>query len=126
MLMIRTILYSPFLPFIVVFCHVIEVGDPDDLFRLEAFVRSLETAKQHSDATAKMYHQCKALYDAALRYAEMPASGGSSGSQPQDNGFDEFDAFIQTFGMPSLGALGKPGNESLFRAMEEEQGMDMM
>ncbi len=120
--LIRTILYSPFLPFIVVFCHVIEVGDLDDLSRLEAFVRSLETAKQHSDATAKMYHQCKALYDAALRYVEMTASRGW---QPQSNSFDEFDTFIQTFGMSPLGALGNPGNESFIRAMDQEQGMDM-
>ena len=122
LMLIRTILYSPFLPFIVVFCHVIEVGDPDDLSRLEGFVRSLETAKQHSDATAKMHCQCKALYDAALRYVEMTASRGS---QPQDNTFDELDAFIQTFGLPPFGALDNPGNESLFRAMGQEQGMDM-
>jgi hypothetical protein len=115
-------LYSPFLPFIVVFCHVIEAGDPDDLSRLEAFVRSLETAQHYSEATAKMYYQCKALYDSALRYVEMSTSRGS---QLQDNSFDEFDAFIQTFGMPPLGALGNPGNECLFRAIDQDQGIHM-
>jgi hypothetical protein len=112
------------MPFIVVFCHVIEVGDPSDLARLGGFVKSLETAQHHSDATAKMYRQSKLLYEAALQYTGIMAAKDSA---PQDNnGLEEFDAYIQSLGMPPLGALGNPGLESLFHNLETDQGMDVL
>ncbi|KAK4158455.1 hypothetical protein C8A00DRAFT_28460 [Chaetomidium leptoderma] len=118
-----TILYNPFMPFIVVFCHVIEVGDPADLARLDGFVTSLETAQHHSEATAKMYRQSKLLYEAALQYTAVIAA--KSAAAPQDNNsFEEFDAYIQSLGMPPLGALGNPGNETLFHTLGMDQGMD--
>lgn len=102
---------------------MIEIGDPGDLSRLEAFVRSLEAAKHHSEATAKMCRQCKVLYNAALQYTE---SSTSKGSQAQDhNDFEAFDSFIQTLGMPPFGALEGLGNDYLFQAMNQEQGLNV-
>ncbi|KAK4178074.1 hypothetical protein QBC36DRAFT_344944 [Triangularia setosa] len=95
-----TILYNPFMPFIVVFCHAIEVGDPSDLARLDSFVKSLETAQYHSEATAKMYRQSKLLYEAALQYTGVMAAKSRA---PQDNSLEEFDAYIQALGMAPLG-----------------------
>jgi hypothetical protein len=119
----RTILYNPFTPFIVVFCHVIEAGDPRDLARLDGFVKSLETAQHHSESTAKMYRQSKLLYEAALQYTGMVAGRSAA---PQGNSFDEFDAYIQSLGMPPMDALGNPGNETIFDQLGTDQGMDVM
>lgn len=117
----RTILYNPFVPFIVVFCHVIETGDPQDLLQLEAFVRSLEAAKEYSDATAKMYHQSKVLYEAAVQYKELVAS---KSMDYRDSSLHEFDAYIQDLGMAPLGLLGNPGSELLFHDMDKAQGSE--
>lgn len=99
------------------FCHVIETGDPQDLARLDAFVKSLETARQFSEATAKMYHQSKVLYDAAKQYTELTAS---KGIEQQDTSLEEFDAYIQGLGMVPLGLMGNPGNELLFQNNDAE------
>ncbi|KAK4194932.1 hypothetical protein QBC40DRAFT_317728 [Triangularia verruculosa] len=117
-----TILYNPFMPFIVVFCHAIEVGDPSDLARLEGFVKSLETAQLHSEATAKMYRQSKLFYEAALQYTTVMAAKNRA---HQDNSLEEFDAYIQALGMPPLGELGNPGNEMLFH-LEPDQDMGLL
>jgi hypothetical protein len=110
-------------PFIVVFCHVIEVGDSSDLSRLKGFVKSLETAQRFSEATAKMYRQSKLLYDAALQYTGIIAAKSTA---RQDNSIEEFDAYIQSLGMPPLGALGNPGNDTLFNNLEMNQSTDML
>jgi hypothetical protein len=111
------------MPFIVVFCHVIEVGDPRDLARLDGFVKSLETAQHHSEATAKMYRQSKLLYQAAVQYTGIMAAKSTA---PRDNSLEEFDVYIQSLGMPTLGALGNPGNETLFYNLETDQDMDVL
>ncbi|KAJ4302456.1 hypothetical protein N0V88_002600 [Collariella sp. IMI 366227] len=103
-----TILYNPFTPFIVVFCQAIEVGDPDDLARLDSFVRCTANPKL--------------LYEAALQYTGIMAAKNTAA---QNNSLQDFDAYIQSLGMPPLGALGNPGNETLFHNMGIDQGVDM-
>ncbi|KAK7398427.1 hypothetical protein QQX98_012178 [Neonectria punicea] len=65
-----TILHNPFIPFIVIFCHVIESTDDttDDLGRLEMFVKTLETARLHSGATSNTHRHFEVLYQVALQY----------------------------------------------------------
>jgi hypothetical protein len=63
------------------------------------------------------------FHDAALQYTDIMASRRAA---PQDNSFEEFDAYIQSLGMPPLGAMGNPGNESLFHNLEIDQGMDIL
>lgn len=67
----RTLLYAPFIPFIVVFCQVIETRDEIDLSRLQSFVASIDTGPPFPDAAANMYRLFKALYRVALRYIEF-------------------------------------------------------
>jgi hypothetical protein len=70
-----------------------------------------------------MYRQSKMFHDAALQYTDIMASRRAA---PQDNSFEEFDAYIQSLGMPPLGAMGNPGNESLFHNLDIDQGMDIL
>ncbi|CAI7617849.1 unnamed protein product [Penicillium discolor] len=66
-----TILFTPFVPFIVMFCHTIETRDKGDLDRMYAFLESIECACQHSNAIAKHHHLSGVLYSVALRYTEL-------------------------------------------------------
>ncbi|KAI0391910.1 fungal-specific transcription factor domain protein [Xylariaceae sp. FL0594] len=74
-----TILYAPFIPFIVVFCLVIETADREgDLRRLADFVRSLETACEFSGAVRKLHRLCQVLYTIAELYVEAKKKSSST------------------------------------------------
>ncbi|KAH7140388.1 hypothetical protein B0J13DRAFT_557619 [Dactylonectria estremocensis] len=90
-----TILYNPFIPFIVIFCHVIETMDDssDDLVRLKLFVDSLKTARFHSEANANIHCHFEVLHDVALQYSEMKIKTGME--QLNDTGL-QLDAYIQS------------------------------
>ncbi|KAH8164700.1 hypothetical protein CIB48_g3538 [Xylaria polymorpha] len=95
-----TILYAPFIPFIVIFCLVIETSDATDLARLHAFVTSLETACDVSSSVRKLHQLCQVLYTVAELYVEAkaarPVGGGS-----------EFDVYLSQLGfMPVDEAAG--------------------
>lgn len=70
---IRTPLFAPFIPFIVVFCHVIETRDEADIARLGAFVASIQPAAAASDAAAKLHRLLQVLHGVAARWVELPA-----------------------------------------------------
>ncbi|KAI1325692.1 fungal-specific transcription factor domain protein [Xylariaceae sp. FL0255] len=68
-----TILYAPFIPFIVIFCLVVETSDREDLQRLRDFVTSLETACEYSGSVKKLHQLCQVLYNVAEVYIEAKA-----------------------------------------------------
>lgn len=65
-----TILYAPFVPFIVLFTHVIQASDKDDLRRLEEFVTSLQGSRTLSKAIDKLHRLCRIMCDVATLYVE--------------------------------------------------------
>ncbi|KAK7699663.1 hypothetical protein SLS64_011436 [Diaporthe eres] len=71
-----TLLFAPFIPFIVVFCQVIETQDKADLDRLGAFVASIQPATASSDAAAKLHRLFQVLHGVAARYVELSARHG--------------------------------------------------
>lgn len=73
-LYLRTILFSPFIPFIVLFCHVIETGSTEDLDCLHTFISSLESACQHSSAIARHHDLFQVFYNVAMRYTELKSA----------------------------------------------------
>ncbi|KAL6915323.1 hypothetical protein FSST1_006818 [Fusarium sambucinum] len=70
------ILHSPFVPFTVVFCHIIETCDKHDIDLLESVIEALKSATDSvpSSGVRKEYHLFKALYDAACSYIEARLS----------------------------------------------------
>lgn len=99
----RTIIYAPFIPFIVIFCLVIETNDAEDLQRLADFVKSLEVAKDVSPSVGQLHHLCQVLYNIALLYVEAKAQ------QPVDQDMaplgNEFDMYLSQLGfMPNTTA----------------------
>lgn len=88
-----TILYTPFIPFIVVFCHVIETTDPGtDLEQLHSFVASMEPALQLSESATRMQHLFQVLYNVALKYLEVKMS------REQLSVGREFDTYLNALG----------------------------
>lgn len=65
-----TILYAPFVPFIVIFCHAIETSDKEDLKRLEEFANSLQAARAVSEAVDKLHRLCRIMCDVAALCVE--------------------------------------------------------
>ncbi|KAI1258936.1 fungal-specific transcription factor domain protein [Xylariaceae sp. FL1019] len=95
-----TILYAPFIPFIVIFCLVIETSDAEDLNRLREFVRSLEPATDMSSSVRKLHQLCQVLCNVAELYVEAKGNGG------QEMG-NEFDLYLSQLGfMPDVGMGG--------------------
>ncbi|OQE01437.1 hypothetical protein PENSOL_c004G02767 [Penicillium solitum] len=93
-----TILFTPFVPFIVMFCHTIETRDKGDLDRMYAFLKSIECACQHSNAIAKHHHLFGVLYSVALRYTEL----GSPSSRMEEEQLQlrsEVDAHLSALGL---------------------------
>ncbi|KAI1111624.1 hypothetical protein F5Y14DRAFT_305225 [Nemania sp. NC0429] len=86
-----TILYAPFIPFIVIFCLAIETSDAEDLARLSAFVSSLEAACEISSSVRKLHQLCQVLYNVAELYVQAktaePVGAGS-----------EFDVYLSQLG----------------------------
>lgn len=111
----RTLLFSPFVPFIVLFCHIIEARDQTDLDRLGAFVASLQPAADISDAAAKLHRLFQVLHSVALRYFELHASTPDDG-QAEASG--ELNRYLTALGIPS--ALG----QGLQRGFVQSMGSD--
>ncbi|KAM0235580.1 hypothetical protein ACHAP5_009705 [Fusarium lateritium] len=67
------LIHSPFVPFIVVFCHIIETCDKNGLNLLESVIKTLHSATNSvlSSGARKEFHLFKALYDAARNYLEV-------------------------------------------------------
>ncbi|KAH6894642.1 hypothetical protein B0T10DRAFT_258238 [Thelonectria olida] len=65
-----TILYAPFTPFTVLFCHVIETSNAGDLERLDQFAASLQPVSSMSPAIAKFQRLCRVLHQIASLYVE--------------------------------------------------------
>ncbi|KAI3327104.1 fungal-specific transcription factor domain protein [Xylariaceae sp. AK1471] len=87
-----TILYAPFIPFIVIFCLVIETSDREDLGRLADFVKSLETACDVSSSVRKLHQLCQVLHNVAELYVEAKAL------EPVDPAGNEFDLYLSQLG----------------------------
>ncbi|KAM0278526.1 hypothetical protein ACHAQH_005093 [Verticillium albo-atrum] len=69
------LLMSPFVPFTVLFCHVIQTSDPTDLEHLKSVVEVLQSMPPSCAETYSKQHRLfKHFYDVACRYVEVKAS----------------------------------------------------
>ncbi|KAH2457207.1 hypothetical protein KXW63_002871 [Aspergillus fumigatus] len=108
-----TILFTPFIPFIVLFCHVIETGNLDDLSRMQTFVTTMEGSCHNSGAIAKHHRLFQVFYSVAARYTELMSS-----SAPMEEGQrmlkNQVDAQLSALGLQPSGSyvLGQPTPET--------------
>ncbi|RDW70919.1 fungal specific transcription factor domain-containing protein [Aspergillus mulundensis] len=95
-----SILFVPFVPFIVLFCHAIETGAVEDLNQMRAFVTSIESACPNSPAIAKHHRLFQVFYTVAQRYRDLmviPEPAGLQGEQQRLR--MEVDAQLSAFGL---------------------------
>ncbi|KAH7142734.1 fungal-specific transcription factor domain-containing protein [Dactylonectria estremocensis] len=95
-----TLLFAPFVPFIVIFCHVIETQDHTDLAQLHAFITSIQAAPSVSEPAARMHSLFQVLHNVAARYVEYRNSATHKG---QSKGMTQFDNHLATLGFPHAG-----------------------
>ncbi|OBT48994.1 hypothetical protein VE00_00048 [Pseudogymnoascus sp. WSF 3629] len=115
-----TLLYSPFAPFMVVFCEGIATSNFTDLHNLGEFVSSIQPRSGDSEAAVRLYNLCSAFYEVARVYlAESSSSTPSSGLDntttvahiPQLS--QDLSDQGSNFGQSSRNAQQLPGNFSL-------------
>ncbi|KAL7892790.1 hypothetical protein HDV63DRAFT_398114 [Trichoderma sp. SZMC 28014] len=90
------LLLTPFAPFFVLFCYVIETSSLADLQVLQDFVNSLEGAKGLSEPIDKLYLLCKVMFDIAKLYVEAKTQ-----QQQDENSVsigDEFEMYLSQLG----------------------------
>ncbi|KAL0937460.1 fungal specific transcription factor [Colletotrichum truncatum] len=80
------ILQSPFVPFTVLFCHIIETGNEDDLKRLGSLIESLQfsSADSFSVGIQKEIRLFKVLYDVACSYINAKKSSSTEPGGTED------------------------------------------
>ncbi|PYI07950.1 fungal-specific transcription factor domain protein [Aspergillus sclerotiicarbonarius CBS 121057] len=97
-----TILYAPFVPFIVIFCHAIAVSSWEDLARLEDFVASLQPNCFLSEAIAKLYQLCQVLGNVARLYIEAKEQAQAKEDQDLASVGQEFDVYLSALGLAPM------------------------
>ncbi|KAF7557238.1 hypothetical protein G7Z17_g787 [Cylindrodendrum hubeiense] len=70
------LMQSPFIPFIVLFCEIVETSESSGLDCLGALVETLQSASSstHYPICWKQFRLFKALYNVAVKYVEVKAS----------------------------------------------------
>lgn len=92
------ILLAPFMPFLILFCNIIETSNSSDLDRLRQLVDSLQSMAQspHYSACSKRLRILKPLYDVAAKYVESKTKG-QSGGMPRDSFTDlDMDTYLDS------------------------------
>jgi hypothetical protein len=98
--MLRSILFSPFVPFTVLFCHAIETINEDDITLMGHFVDSIKEVSRHPGPLANHHRLFEVFHAIAKRYYEVQTSPGPS--QP-------YAAELRTRMGDYLGSLGVGG-----------------
>ncbi|VUC25948.1 unnamed protein product [Clonostachys rosea] len=91
------ILFSPFISFVVLFCHVIETGIAEDLAKMGNFVQSMESLELGSGQVANHHRLFEVLYRVSMRYTELKATTTPSQTQNMEL-ISEMDACLSSLG----------------------------
>ncbi|EXL91459.1 hypothetical protein FOIG_15359 [Fusarium odoratissimum NRRL 54006] len=84
----RTIIYTPFVPLIVVFCNVIETSNPEDIRILGEFCESLKPLCGIFEAIQELHDLCQVLYSLAISYVEAKSQSQGGVDKMVEDGFD--------------------------------------
>lgn len=92
---------TPFAPYFVLFCHIIETLSSSDLKILQDFVSSIETLRDASETVDKLCRVFQVYRDVAMVYVEAKSQ------QQEDQTMipigDEFDMYLSQLGfMPGV------------------------
>ncbi|OAL20928.1 hypothetical protein AYO20_11455 [Fonsecaea nubica] len=98
-----TLLFFPFIPFFVLFCHVINTGEREDFTLLGTFVTSIGGASQHP-ALEGLHRLFQAFYVAAQNYLER--KNEPTVQRAEDKELEaQLDSYLGTLGLRPLADL---------------------
>lgn len=121
------LLVTPFAPFFVIFCYIVETLSVEDMKMLKDFSASLALTRDSSEAMEKLYRLCQVMYDVLALYVESKSHGG------QDQNFvpmgNEFEMYMGQLGlipmedqaMGNTGAGSGPGDPDVTAANNNAQ-----
>ncbi|KAJ5653322.1 transcriptional regulator family: Fungal Specific TF [Penicillium lividum] len=93
------ILVSPFVPFIVIFCHVIATSDSEDLTLLENFIASLRTLCSFSQSVDRLHNICSVFGTVARLYVEAKTRSQTGEDPGLASVGHEFDVYLSALGL---------------------------
>lgn len=94
------LLLTPFAPFFVLFCYVIETSSLDDLKLLQQFSASLDGPRENSETIDKLYLLTQVMVDVASLYVEAKTQQQSDQTMVPIG--DEFEMYLGQLGfMPT-------------------------
>ncbi|KAJ5919957.1 transcriptional regulator family: Fungal Specific TF [Penicillium verhagenii] len=103
------ILISPFVPFIVIFCHVIATSDHKDLTLLEDFISSLRALCSFSQSVDRLHNICSVFGTVARLYVEAKARSKEGENPDLASVGHEFDVYLSALGLaPGNAIYGVP------------------
>ncbi|KAJ5786105.1 transcriptional regulator family: Fungal Specific TF [Penicillium pulvis] len=99
------ILVSPFVPFIVIFCHVIATSDKKDLTLLEDFIASLHTLCSISQSVDRLHNICSVFGTVARLYVEAKTRNKAGEDSGLASVGQEFDVYLSALGLAPSNAI---------------------
>lgn len=96
----RNLMLTPFAPFFVLFCHIVETLSADDLRILQEFVASVERLRDGSETIRKLCRVFQVYRDVAVVYIE--AKSQHQEDQTMVPIGDEFDMYLSQLGFMPL------------------------
>ncbi|KAL2183603.1 hypothetical protein L209DRAFT_759267 [Thermothelomyces heterothallicus CBS 203.75] len=110
------IIYVPFTPVIILFCHIVETSDEADLRRLADFVESLQPVCDASEAVAKFHRICQVLHNVASLCIRAKAQRQQEPHMRDEDMAivgDNIDMYLSQLGfMPQFGGAGGAGGNT--------------
>ena len=101
----RAILLSPFVPFIVILCHVIATYNKEDLGRLEDFTASMRPLCSFSQPIERLHNLCSVLGTVAQLYIEAKTRSKAGEDQSLASVGQEFDVYLSALGLAPGNAM---------------------
>lgn len=96
----RNLMLTPFAPFFVLFCHIIETLSSEDLKILQEFVASFESLRNASETIDKLCRVFQVYRDVAMVYVDAKSQQQEDQTMVPIN--DEFDMYLSQLGfMPT-------------------------
>lgn len=98
---------TPFAPFFILFCYVIETSSKEDLTILQNFAATLDLSRDASEASQKFAHLCRVMCEVLTLYVE--AKSHQSEDQTMRPIGDEFEMYLSQLGfMPTAEQQAAP------------------
>ncbi|RBQ77905.1 hypothetical protein FVER14953_21610 [Fusarium verticillioides] len=122
----RNLVLTPFAPFFILFCYIIETLATEDLELLQEFSSSIQGCDNASEVTAKLAKLCRVISDVAALYVE--AKSHQQEEAMEDIG-GEFDTYLSQLGFLPVAdqtADANVGADNMPVRAEEAQVADWM